>query len=145
MTNRIFTIGAVLAAGGALAPLLAHDMTPRETARTVFEHPISNVPGKSLVAVRVDYAPGAKSAPHRHAGSGFIYAYVLSGAIRSQVDDEPAKIYRAGESWFEPPGARHSVSENASDVEPARLLAVFVVDTSEGELTRPDTKYGKVS
>jgi quercetin dioxygenase-like cupin family protein len=138
MTNRIFTIGAVLAAGGALAPLLAHDMTPRETARTVFEHPISNVPGKSLVAVRVDYAPGAKSAPHRHAGSGFIYAYVLSGAIRSQVDDEPAKIYRAGESWFEPPGAHHKISENVSTDAPAQLLAVFVVDADDRKLTTPD-------
>jgi quercetin dioxygenase-like cupin family protein len=138
MTIRIFTIGAVLAAGGALAPLLAHDETPRETARTVFEHPISNVPGKSLVAVRVDYAPGAKSAPHRHAGSGFIYAYVLSGAIRSQVDDEPAKIYRAGESWFEPPGAHHKISENVSADAPAQLLAVFVVDADDRKLTTPD-------
>ncbi len=138
MTIRIFTIGAMLAAGGALSPLLAHDITPRETARTVFEHPISNVPGKSLVAVRVDYAPGAKSAPHRHAGSGFIYAYVLSGAIRSQVDDEPAKIYRAGESWFEPPGAHHKISENVSADEPAQLLAVFVVDADDRKLTTPD-------
>ena len=139
MTIRMFTIGAILAAGGALSPLLAHDETPpRETARPVFEHPISNIPGKSLVAVRVDYAPGAKSAPHRHAGSGFIYAYVLSGAIRSQVDDEPAKIYRAGESWFEPPGAHHKISENVSADEPAQLLAVFVVDTADRKLTTPD-------
>jgi quercetin dioxygenase-like cupin family protein len=62
---------------------------------------------------------------------------VVSGAIRSHVDDEPAKVYRAGEGFFELPGAHHKVSENASDTEPARLLAVFVVDPSE-MLTIPD-------
>ena len=139
MIIKIFTIGAMLAAGGILSPILAQDQTPpRETVAPVFEHAISNIPGKSLVAVRVDYAPGAKSPPHRHAGSGFIFAYVLSGAIRSQVDDEPAKIYHAGESWFEPPGAHHKISENVSADEPAQLLAVFVVDADDRKLTTPD-------
>ena len=140
MTIRIFAIAACLAVGATLSPVMAVDQTPppRETATPVFQHAISNIPGKSLVAVRVDYAPGATSAPHRHASSAFIYAYVLSGAIRSQVDDEPAKIYHAGESWFEPPGAHHKVSENASADEPAQLLAVFVVDTGDHALTTPD-------
>jgi quercetin dioxygenase-like cupin family protein len=110
----------------------------RETAEEVFRREMPNVPGKSLVSVLVTYAPGAKSPPHRHADSGFIYAYVLSGAIRSRTGEGAPALYRAGESWFEPPGARHSVSENASDTEPASLLAVFVVDTSEHVLTRPD-------
>jgi quercetin dioxygenase-like cupin family protein len=86
----------------------------------------------------VDYPPGASSAPHRHARSAFIYAYVLSGEIRSKVDDEPARVYRPGESWFESPGAHHRVSANASDTEPARLLAVFIVDAADEELTSPD-------
>ena len=70
---------------------------------------------KRLVSLIVDYPPGASSASHRHARSAFIYAYVLSGEIRSAVDDEPARVYRAGESWFESPGAHHRVSANASD------------------------------
>jgi DNA-binding winged helix-turn-helix (wHTH) protein/mannose-6-phosphate isomerase-like protein (cupin superfamily) len=82
--------------------------------------------------------PGASSAPHRHAPSAFIYAYVLSGEIRSQVDDEPARVYRAGETWFEGPGAHHRVSANASDTEPARLLAVLVVDVADEPLVIPD-------
>ncbi len=89
--------------------------------------------------VTVDYSPGGKSQPHTHAKSAFIYAYVVSGAIRSQVDNEPAKIYRAGEGFFEMPGAHHRISENASDSEPARLLAVFVVDPAE-TLTIPDPR-----
>jgi quercetin dioxygenase-like cupin family protein len=85
------------------------------------------VPGKSITAIVVSYAPGGKSGPHHHAGS--VFAYVLSGAIRSENSATgPVKVYKAGESFFEPPGSRHLISENASTKEPASLLAVFVAD-----------------
>ena len=45
--------------------------------------------------------------------------------------------YKAGQSFSELPGDRHGVSANASETEPAKLLAVFVVDTDEKELTIP--------
>jgi quercetin dioxygenase-like cupin family protein len=108
--------------------------------KTVFEHVIPNVEGKRMVAVVVTYPPGGKSLAHHHARSSFIYAYVLSGAIRSQVDDEPAKVYQAGEGFYEMPGSHHSISENASDSNPASLLAVFVVDSKDKPLTIPDKK-----
>jgi quercetin dioxygenase-like cupin family protein len=65
---------------------------------------------------------------------------VLEGAILSQVNDGPVKTYRAGESFSEFPGDHHGVSANASDTEPASLLAVFVVDTDQKVLTFPETK-----
>ena len=69
----------------------------------------------------------SKSGAHRHAGS--VFAYVLSGAIRSEnAATGPVKVYKAGESFFEPPGSTHRISENASATEPASLLAVFVAD-----------------
>jgi quercetin dioxygenase-like cupin family protein len=111
-----------------------------EQVKPVFEHVLPNVPGKSMVAVVVTYPPGAKSLPHRHARSAFIYAHVLSGTIRSQVDDQPAKIYKVGEGFYEVPGSHHTISENASDTEPASLLAVFVVDSADKALTTPDSK-----
>jgi quercetin dioxygenase-like cupin family protein len=111
-----------------------------ETVTPVFQRAIPNVPGRSMIAVVVTYPPGGKSAVHRHAPSAFIYAYVLSGAIRSQVDDGPAKIYHAGEGFYEDPGAQHRVSENASTNEPASLLAVFIVDPKENPLTTPERK-----
>jgi quercetin dioxygenase-like cupin family protein len=135
MTIRALAIIALLAAAGSPA---AAQQPGGVTATPAYRHEIPNLPGKSLVAVVVSYAPGAKSPPHRHAASAFITAYVLSGSVRSQVDDEPVRVYRAGESWSERPGARHKVSENASADEPAQLLAVFVVDTSERNLTGPD-------
>jgi quercetin dioxygenase-like cupin family protein len=103
-----------------------------------FERAIPNIPGKSLVAVVVDYAPGGASHPHTHAKSAFIYAYVVSGAVESQVNDGPKRVYHAGQSFYELPGAHHAVSCNASATEPAKLLAVFVVDTDDKALTTPD-------
>src|SRR5215472_3403079 len=114
-----------------------------ETVTTKFEHAIPNIPGKSLVSQVVDYAPGGASPSHAHAKSAFIYAYVVSGAIESQVNDGPKRVYRAGESFFEEPGSLHRVSRNASKTEPAKLLAVFVVDTNDKALTIP-VKYRSI-
>ena len=108
-----------------------------ETVTKNFEAAIPNIPGKSLIAVQVDYAPGAASPSHSHAKSSFIYAYVISGAIESKVNDGETRIYRAGQSWSEPPGAMHSISRNASKTRPAKLLAVFVLDSNDDPLTTP--------
>jgi quercetin dioxygenase-like cupin family protein len=113
-----------------------------EQVKPVFEHVIPNADGKSMAAVVVTYPPGGKSPAHHHARSAFVYAYVLSGAIRSQVGDEPAKVYQVGEDFYEVPGAHHRISENASDRDPASLLAVFVVDSKDKPLTTPDQKQG---
>ncbi|NII54026.1 cupin domain-containing protein [Luteibacter sp. SG786] len=128
---------ATLLASTALAGV-AYAHAPEETVKPNFSHALPNLPGKSLVAVEVNYPPGAASRPHHHAHSAFIYAYVLSGEIESQVDDGPARIYRVGESFYEAPGSHHGISRNVSKTQPAKLLAVFVVDTGEKPLTTPD-------
>jgi quercetin dioxygenase-like cupin family protein len=115
-----------------------HSSPLRETVTVAADKLIPNSPGKRLVSLIVDYPPGASSASHHHARSAFIYAYVISGEVRSAVDGEAARVYRAGESWFENPGAHHRVSANASDTKPARLLAVFIVDAADKELTTTD-------
>src|SRR3954464_2311283 len=101
----------------------------------VYQHELPNVPGKSLKGVLVEYGPGGYSPGHTHPQSAFIYATVLEGAIRSQVNDGPVTTYQAGQSFSELPGDRHGVS--ASETQAAKLLAVFVVDTNETELTIP--------
>src|SRR5689334_22041659 len=106
----------------------------------IYQHELPTVPGKSIKGVLVDYGPGGYSPGHTHAKSAFIYATVLAGAIRSQVNDGPVTIYKAGQTFSELPGDRHNVSANASKTRPAKLLAVFVLDTNETELTIP---FGK--
>src|SRR5246127_3332743 len=103
----------------------------------VYQHELPNVPGKSIKGVLVEYGPGGYSSCQTHPKSAFIYAIVLEGAIRSQVNDGPVTTYKAGQSFSELPGDRHGVSANASQTEPAKLLAVFVLDTNEKELTIP--------
>lgn len=116
-------------------PASAHDDKSKVTL--VFDHALPNVPGKSMRGVLVEYPPGGSSAAHTHPSSAFIYATVLEGAIRSQVNDGPATVYKAGQNFSENPGDRHGVSENASTTEPAKLLAVFVVDTDQKDLVLP--------
>ena len=139
--SRVFRMGFL----GILLPAIALGVSAGlsqnvEQVKPVFKQLIPNVEGKSMVAVVVSYAPGAKSSAHHHARSAFIYAYVLSGAIRSKVGDEPAKVYRTGEGFYEVPGSYHRISENASNTEPASLLAVFVVDSNDSPLTTADPR-----
>ena len=121
-----------------LSPAMAQE--PNRKVTVVFDHALPNVPGKSVRGVLVEYGPGGSSRSHTHPSSAFIYATVLEGAIRSKVNDEPEKVYRAGENWSEQPGDHHQVSANASDAEPAKLLAVFVVDTNETNIVIDDVQ-----
>lgn len=154
--RHVFLSGsmAVLAASatflaGSTVPAYAHgttpaaglaEATPREKSTRIFEHALPNISGKSLLAVEVVYPPGAATPSHKHATSAFIYAYVVSGEVESAVDGEAPRVYRAGENWHEAPGARHRISRNASETEPAKLLAVFVADSGTSQLTFPDPK-----
>lgn len=132
--STLLTISAIAFAGVATAS------SPDGTVKPNFSHAIPNIPGKSLEAVEVSYPPGGATPAHTHARSAFIYAYVVSGRIVSQVEGEPERTYGPGESFYETPGAHHLISRNASQTEPAKLLAVFVVDTNDATLTTIDKK-----
>jgi quercetin dioxygenase-like cupin family protein len=135
MKKLLSTIALAMGVGFAVSAS-AHGSGDSVTPN--FAHAITNIPGKSLIAVEVNYPPGGASQPHTHAKTSFIYAYVVSGSIASKVNDEPERVYQAGESFHEEPGSRHPVSRNASKTEPAKLLAVFVVDSDDTELTTND-------
>jgi quercetin dioxygenase-like cupin family protein len=134
-TALLLTVAAALLATNLAAQ---ETLAPGANVTVVFDQELPNVPGKSMRAVLVEYEPGAGSPSHRHPSSAFIYARVLEGAIRSKVNDEPERTYRAGENWTEKPGDHHQVSHNASDTEPAKLLAIFVVDTADKKIVIPD-------
>ena len=143
-SGNVAKVSALLLCGLAFTALslpnaTAADSSARESKVTlVFDHALPNVPGKSIKGVLVEYPPGGASPAHTHPHSAFIYATVLQGAIRSSVNGAPVRVYHAGENFYEEPGAHHGVSANASKTDPARLLAVFVVDSNEKQLTTPD-------
>jgi quercetin dioxygenase-like cupin family protein len=118
MMDTISTVVAPLCATAAGSAL--------DTVEPISSHALPNVPGKRVTIVRVFYGPGGFTKAHRHAGS--VTAYVTKGEIRSQLGGGPVETFKVGQSFFEPPGATHLVSANASNTEPAELIAVFVAD-----------------
>ncbi|MEX3777004.1 cupin domain-containing protein [Pseudomonas sp. MYb118] len=108
-------------------PAFAHD--PSEKVTILQDEVLKNVPDKKALMLEVDYLPGQSSIAHKHEGTAM--AYVLSGAITSQVKGEPAKTYKAGEYWYEPAGSEHLVSKNASKTKPAKLLVFMVLSPDE--------------
>lgn len=118
------TIDAVSA---IIEPLCANSVAgSQDVVEPIASHALPNVPGKRVTIVRVFYGPGGFTPAHQHAGS--VTAYVTKGEIRSQLAGGPVETFGVGQSFFEPPGATHLVSANASMTEPAELIAVFVAD-----------------
>ena len=109
-----------------VAPLCADSASPLDKVEQIASYPLPNVPGKRVTIVRVFYGPGGFTRPHRHAGS--VTAYITKGEIRSQLGGGPVETFKVWQSFFEPPGSTHLVSANASNTEPAELIAVFVAD-----------------
>lgn len=102
-----------------------------------FSHTLPQLDGSHLraIVVEVNYAPGEADKPHSHPCT--VIGYVAQGAIRFQVKGgAPEAVYKAGESFYEAPNGVHQVSANASDKEPAKLIAFFICD-HEGPLTVP--------
>ncbi len=143
MIHKALLLVALTIVGLTFLPLQAADeksttkkpVADKAKVSLVYDHALPNVPGKSIKGVLVEYKPGGSSPAHTHPKSAFIYATVLEGAIRSKVNDGPVVTYKKGESFSENPGDRHAVSENASKTKPAKLLAVFVLDSDEKNLT----------
>jgi quercetin dioxygenase-like cupin family protein len=93
------------------------------SAGELLRHAIDGVPGREFVVVRVRLAPEERRTPHHHTAP--LIGYVLSGAIRSRLGGGSDRVFRTGETFYEPAGIRHE-SENASNTRPAVFLAVFV-------------------
>jgi quercetin dioxygenase-like cupin family protein len=105
--------------------------SPAETAapevvQELMRKELTNVPGKNLQMLTVEYPPGGASPPHRHHAQVFVY--VLSGSLRMQVKGSPVVTLRAGQTFYEGIEDEHTVSENASRSEPAKILVFMVKD-----------------
>ena len=89
------TLCSLLVATLPFGSVLADEPKSKNAKVTlVYQHELPNVPGKSIKGVLVEYGPGGHSPGHRHPKSAFIYATVLEGAIRSQVNDGPVTTTR---------------------------------------------------
>lgn len=134
MTTRRETLAAALA---LLCQAAASAQTQSQGARgPVFKHELPNVSldGWEVTVSQVDYAPGRVGRAHRHAG--FVLAYVLEGSIVTKISGQPETTYNVGQMFYEPPGSTHEVSKNASETQPAKLLALILAPKG-AQLTVP--------
>ena len=129
--NRL--IVGLLASSALLLALPAHADNGKDGKEAVVmlqQRSLTDAPGKKVIVAIVNYAPGQASFGHAHPGS--VIAYVLEGAMVSQVKGEEPVTYKTGDSWYESPGIPHVVSRNASNTEPAKLLVWMLSNEEEG-------------
>jgi quercetin dioxygenase-like cupin family protein len=94
------------------------------TVNSLFQTDVDDVSNQEIVVLEVRYPPGVKSASHRH--NAHTVVYVLEGTVIMQVAGGERKTLTAGQIFYENPNDIHSVSMNASDTEPARILVYFL-------------------
>jgi quercetin dioxygenase-like cupin family protein len=127
VTRRCFNSASVLSLITSVVATLPGAVAAQPAASTRREVIVQRLPGepqRDISLVEVTYPPGTGSPPHVHANG--VMAFVVSGTIVSRVGDGPEQTFRAGDAWWEPEGAAHRVSRNASSTEAATLLAIYI-------------------
>ena len=134
----LIALGIVLGAGGML---LASKHEDGEALRVIAAQEIKEkLDGKdsAVTVVEVTIKPGEQGLSHRHPGPGFVY--VAEGEYELGIDDQPTKIYKAGETFYEPTGCLHRVSKNPSTKGVTRLIAFVLHPRDAKEIAIPEKK-----
>ena len=118
--SLLTTVAATTLPGAAAAQPTGSASTRRE----VIKQRLPGEPQRDISLMEVAYPPGTGSPPHVHASG--VMAFVISGTIVSRVGEGPEQTFHAGDAWWEPEGAIHRVSRNASSTESATLLAIYI-------------------
>lgn len=137
MIRTLLTLAAGIGVGVAVTFAADHHKAVKVTQlsqRDITE----KIDGKEAKAtvLEVTFEPGQKDTPHRHTGP--VFGYVLEGEYEHALDDEPVKIYKAGDTFYEPSGSVHRVARNPSAKNKTRLLAVILHSRDTKETTVPE-------
>jgi quercetin dioxygenase-like cupin family protein len=120
----------------ALVPASSQQPAPATKVTTLMKEVLAEFPGHEVIVITLDIPPGAVSPPHRHPGH-HVFGYVLEGSYRIKLDQGPETVLSKGQTFHEAPGQLHAVSGNASQTEPAKVLA-FMVAESGKPITVPE-------
>ena len=134
----LLTVGIALGAGGLMAA--RHDEKQHGSVRPLAARDIAEkIDGKEAraTAVEVTLAPGDSSESHRHPGP--VLGYVIEGEYEWAIDDQPAKVLKAGETFYEPAGCLHRVSKNPGKAK-ARVLAWVIHPRDAKDIVIPEKK-----
>src|SRR5689334_16121459 len=139
MIRTLLTLAAGIGVGVAGMSAAQHD--EKQTATTIAARDIvEKLDGKEakVTFVEVTYEPGQGGQPHRHPGP--VFGYVLEGEFEWAIDDQPAKVFKAGETFYEPTGCLHRVMKNASAKSKTRILGVIVHPRDAKQVVIPEPK-----
>jgi quercetin dioxygenase-like cupin family protein len=141
MRRRFCTFGCLLslvlaASAAAVAPSFSQQQTPATQVTSLMKQVVAELPGREIVVVTLDIPPGGGSSPHRHPGH-HIFGYVLEGTYKIKLDQGAEQVLSKGQTFYEAPGQLHAISANASQTEPAKVLA-FIVAESGKPITVPE-------
>jgi quercetin dioxygenase-like cupin family protein len=126
LVSAVATYGAMT----FVAPSRAQT-APTPTQRIdVMTQPLADIPGREVRITLLDLMPGHASPPHRHPNH-HVFGYIVDGTYEWKIGDGPAKTFKPGEAFYEPPGVLHAVSRNASPTSRAKLLVFMVADAKQ--------------
>lgn len=139
MIRTLLTLAAGISVGVAGMTMAQHEgPNPAKTiaARDIIEQ----LDGKEakVTFVEVTYEAGQAGKPHRHPGP--VFGYVLEGEFEFAINDEPSKVFKAGETFYEPTGCLHRVTKNASAKSKTRILAVILHPRDAKQIAIPEAK-----
>jgi quercetin dioxygenase-like cupin family protein len=112
--------GAKLVTSSAAQPAPA-------AVQQILSQPLSDLPGREVRMSLLDRAPEAASALHRHPGH-HTFGYVIEGTYEFAIDRQPPRLLKAGDTFYEPPGAVHSTSRNPSADQRLKILVFMVAE-----------------
>jgi quercetin dioxygenase-like cupin family protein len=135
-TLLILTVGI----GVGVVAMAAAQHEGREVKQIAERNIVEKLDGKEAKAtvVEVTLEPGKAGEPHRHPGP--VFGYVLEGEYELGIDDQPSKVLKAGETFYEPTGCLHRVSKNPAAKGKTRVLAVVLHPRDAKQLVIPEPK-----
>ena len=133
----VFAVGAFIGVGGMA--VARHDEKDRVKTIAAWDI-VEKLDGKEtkVTVVEVTLEPGQAGKPHRHAGP--VIGYVLEGEYELGLDDQPSKVFKAGETFYEPTGCLHRVSKNPAAKGNTRVLAMVLHPRDARQITIPEPK-----
>ena len=127
ITSAILSAAVTLGASNFVRSSAAQAPAASGTTQQLLTQPLADLPGREVRISLLERKPGSSSPPHRHPGH-HTFGYVIEGTYELGLNGQPPRILKAGDTFYEPPGALHSVSRNPSTESNVKFVVFMVAD-----------------
>jgi quercetin dioxygenase-like cupin family protein len=129
VASYIAVAAAAAFASGVVAANVGRSQAEPVLARTtqLLTQALPDLPGREVRITLLERGPGAASPPHRHPGH-HVFGYVIEGTYEFGLNNQPPRLLKAGDVFYEPPGALHSTSRNPSKDQNMKIVIFMVAD-----------------